>query len=298
MNPVDDLIVPAVVKAVSHVSGFRRVATVDRLIARQGRDKPVAIPKRHAQGLRVEDTEVAGLRVITLAPQAVPEATEAVVYLHGGAYVLEISRPQWSLASFLARAVPTRVHVVLYPLAPVSTAASTVPVVADVLDALGANGGGVSAVGDSAGGGIAVAATQHLVRSGRRVPTRLVLLSPWLDASLTNADVAAVEPRDPMFTRRALGHAGRVYAGDLGIDHPLVSPINGALDGLPHVTIFAGTRDILWPDARDFAAATGSTLHQRDGALHDHLLMPGPMGQRDRELLRDLLSAPSRSATP
>lgn len=296
MNPVDDVIVPAVVKAVSELTGFRRVATVDRIVARQHRTGPVAVPRRATRGLDVEDTEVGGVRVVTLTAPGAGATTDAVAYLHGGAYVLEASGTQWSLARFLARSVPARVHVVLYPLAPASTAAATVPAVADVLDALGTPGA-LSVVGESAGGGLAVAATAELVRTHRRVPHQLVLLSPWLDASLTNGDIAAVERRDPLFTRRALGHAGRLYAGELGADHPMVSPMRGSLDGLPPITIFAGTRDILWPDARDFAASAGATLHERNGALHDHLLVPGPNARRDKELLRRVLTDTASATT-
>ncbi|MDP1794809.1 MAG: alpha/beta hydrolase fold domain-containing protein [Acidimicrobiales bacterium] len=287
MNVVDDVVVPAIVKAVSERTGFRRVATVERIIARPARASVVA-PRRAVRGLRVEDTVVAGTRVVTLTPPTVAEPLDTVVYLHGGAYVLEASKPHWALAAFLARRVPARVHVVHYPLAPASTAATTVPAIADVIDAIG---GAVTVVGDSAGGGLAVAATQHLLATGRSVPTRLVLVSPWLDVSLTNPDIAAIESRDPLFTRAGLGHAGRVYAGALGVNHPFASPIRGSVDALPPVTIFAGTRDILWPDARDFAAATGAAVHQRDGALHDYVLMPGPVARRDRDLLRQVVAS-------
>jgi acetyl esterase/lipase len=287
MNPVDDLIVPAIVKAVSEVTGFRRVATVDRIVARQAGTAAV-VPSRTARRVQVEDTSIEGMRVVELSPVGVPPAAGSVVYLHGGAYVLETSRPQWSLATFLAQRVPTKVHVLLYPLAPTSTAATTVPAVAAVLDAVD---GPITVVGDSAGGGLAVAAVQHLAATGRRVPSRLVLVSPWLDAALTNPGIAPLEGRDPLFTCDALRYAGRLYAGDLAVDHPFVSPIQGPVSELPPITIFAGTRDILWPDINDFAIATNASLHRRDGALHDHLLMPGPVARRDRDLLRALLQS-------
>jgi acetyl esterase/lipase len=172
-----------------------------------------------------------------------------VVGLHGGAYVREIALPHWLSYARLVRTTGARVVVPIYPLAPRGTAGLVVPQVADLLAALvhehGATAVGV--LGDSAGGGLAMAAVQELVRRGEPTPARLVLISPWLDVTMT--DPAAREVDDPMLDPDSLEDCGRLWAGDLDTADPRVSPLFGSLEGLPPTRVYAGTRDVLYPDA-------------------------------------------------
>ena len=64
--------------------------------------------------------------------------------------------------------------------------------------------------------------------------------------------------------------AARLYAGDLDVAHPYVSPSNGDLRGLAPMIVFSGTRDLLYPDSVELAAkvrAAGGLieLHLREG---------------------------------
>src|SRR6185295_17054509 len=105
--------------------------------------------------------------------------------------------------------------------------------------------------GDSAGGGLALAYAISSIRRGRPVPAGMVLIAPWLDATLSNPEIAAVEALDPWLARPGLVAAGRAWA--MG-DHPErweVSPIYAGdedLARLPPTTVFIGTHDILHPD--------------------------------------------------
>jgi acetyl esterase/lipase len=79
------------------------------------------------------------------------------------------------------------------------------------------------------------------------------LLTPWVDVELAHAEVTSIEARDPMLAIAGALEAGRLYAGSLPTSHPAISPARGELRGLPPMTIFAGGRDILGPDAVAFA---------------------------------------------
>jgi acetyl esterase/lipase len=136
-------------------------------------------------------------------------------------------------------------------------------------------------MGDSSGGGIALALAQLLREKGREQPGNLVLLSPWLDVSLAHPDVPVFDKIDPFLDMEGLKYAGSVYARDVDPTHYLVSPVYGSLNDLAPISLFIGTRDILFPDCRklrDRAEAEGVELnyHEYESMLHDWMLISLP----------------------
>ena len=96
----------------------------------------------------------------------------------------------------MARDTGATVIVPIYPLVPQGgTAGTVVPAMADLIssqiDQHGAEN--VSVYGDSAGGNIALAAVQELVRRGDPVPSHMVLISPALDLTLSNPAIQFVD---------------------------------------------------------------------------------------------------------
>ena len=108
-------------------------------------------------------------------------------------------------------------------------------------------------VGNSAGAGLALAACQWLRDRGHRQPSRLMLISPAADASVSRPEQVEIAARDPIQDIPGIIEAGRLYAGELDVGHPFVSPLNGAFRSLAPMTIFSGTRDLLYPDSVDLA---------------------------------------------
>ena len=108
-------------------------------------------------------------------------------------------------------------------------------------------------MGDSAGGGLALALAQKLNKEKFPVqPQKSILLSPWLDVRLENPHIKKLENQDPLLSVAALRLAGDLYAKGADKSNYLLSPINGEMEGLGAVHIFTGTRDILWPDCEKF----------------------------------------------
>ena len=101
----------------------------------------------------------------------------------------------------------------------------------------------VSVLGDSAGAAITLAATQELVRRGQPVPASLVLVSPWLDATMT--DTAPAPYFDPFLNVDTLRTTGKMWAGNLSTRDPRVSPLFGSLAGLPPTYVYSGSVDLL-----------------------------------------------------
>ncbi|MFG2617576.1 alpha/beta hydrolase fold domain-containing protein [Streptomyces sp. NPDC048507] len=245
----------------------------------------------------VTRTFVGAWPVYDVSPRGAEPAAR-VLYVHGGAFVHELERPHWSLIRTLVTRARARVVVPAYILAPRGTADRTVPVAADLLSGLIAGGGAGAAVllGDCAGAGLALAAAQRLRERTGAQPSRIVLISPWLDVSMSHPDQAAIEAADPVLARPGLAEAGRLYAGNLPADDPRVSPLHGSFEGLAPLTVFTGTRDVLSTDSRELlararAAGVAVDWHEEQGLPHLYPLLPVPEGRSARERIVELIRA-------
>ena len=191
-------------------------------------------------GLHVQRSEFEGTPVWTLqSPWS--NSGKTVVAIHGGGYVNRPTIFHWLDYAAMARDTGATVVVPIYPLAPQGTAATVVPQTADLIsyeiDQHGAEN--VSVYGDSAGGGLALAAVQELVRRGDPVPSHMVLISPWLDASMS--DPASQTIDDPNLNYSETKGWGLLWAGDLDPADPRVSPLFGSLEGLPPTAVYSGS---------------------------------------------------------
>jgi acetyl esterase/lipase len=129
--------------------------------------------------------------------------------------------------------------------------------------------------GDSAGGGLALAAAQALRDSGGPLPAGLVLTAPWVDLEMANPELDASDPTDPILSRSLLGWSARLYANGLALDDVRLSPINGSMSGLPPVHLNVGTRDLLRPDVRRLRnalqeAGVPVTWIEQEGGIHTY----------------------------
>ncbi|GAA1463184.1 alpha/beta hydrolase [Williamsia maris] len=267
-----------------------------RIHAPKGSAEPTAaIRSRHT----VTQYRESGFDVHRVVPKD-GRWTRSVLYLHGGAYIAEIAPQHYGFISRLVDA-GIRVDVPIYGLAPHHTAVQAYDLIASVYRRLLADTDPVqiTVMGDSAGAGLALGFVQQSPDLGLPLPGHVVLVSPWLDATLSNPEVVAVERRDPWLSSVGLREAARVWAGDLPLDDPRVSPIRGSTRGLPPVDIWCGTRDLFLPDVlaltRDILDGGGrARLTQCAGAIHVYPVLPTPEGRTaTREIVASVVG-PSR----
>lgn len=206
-----------------------------------------------------------------------------IFYLHGGAYVHSISRLHWGFIEKISKATGCSVVVPAYPLAPVHTFVDAFrmvePLYRDIMAQVGTDD--MILMGDSAGGGFALALAQKLKAEGVNAAKHIILLSPWLDAALDDEAIAELEPKDPILGVEPLRRAAKAYAGGTQLSDYLLSPIKGDLQGLGKVSLFIGTNDVLLADARKLKAlaqAQGISINyfEYEGMLHDWLLFNLP----------------------
>jgi acetyl esterase/lipase len=217
---------------------------------RKGMETGFAFPL--AADIRVEPVDAGGVRgEWVAAPNA--GSARAVLYLHGGGYVIGSINTHRELCARIARAAAARVLVIDYRLAPEH------PFPAAVEDAVAAYQWLIGRVppeavaigGDSAGGGLTLATLLALRDRGISLPAAGILLSPWTDLALTGESLATRASLDPMITAGAQGIRGMAqsYLGNADSRNPLVSPLYGDLTRLPPLLIQVGTSEVLFDDA-------------------------------------------------
>jgi monoterpene epsilon-lactone hydrolase len=230
---------------------------------------------------KTEKLTVAGVPALWVeVPESQPQ--RAVLYLHGGGYVVGSILSHQELAARIARAAKARVLVLDYRLAPEN------PYPAAVEDAVGAyqfllDAGlapsRLTIAGDSAGGGLTVAALVALRDRGLPLPGAGVALSPWADLTLSGETITTKVTEEPVLSLESLQLWASLYAAGTDAADPLVSPVNADLSGLPPLLVQAGTSEVLLSDAERLAervrAAGGVVEYQPEpGLFHCYQLFP------------------------
>jgi monoterpene epsilon-lactone hydrolase len=207
-------------------------------------------------------------------PGARPDA--AVLYLHGGGYVIGSPRSHRHLAAAIAHAAGAPALLLDYRLAPEH------PFPAALDDALAAYewllGRGLAAgrlvvAGDSAGGGLTIATLLAARDRGLPRPAAGVCISPWVDLTCSGATYVTKAAVDPIVTRESVDMMADAYAGRSDRKAPLVSPLHADLRDLPPLLVQVGSDEVLLDDAlglaeRARAAGVDVTLEEWPTMIH------------------------------
>lgn len=177
----------------------------------------------------------------------VEHAKRTVLYLHGGGYRFGSSALAVPFASRLAAAATVRVVCADYRLAPEHPFPAALHDTVRIYEKLA--GEDVVVVGDSAGGGLAVALPLVAQQIGATAPAGLVLLSPWVDLRCESPTYDSRGATDQLFSRSAALAASDMYRQDHDADDPLVSPILGDLSSFPPTLLFAAGDEVLLGDS-------------------------------------------------
>lgn len=208
-------------------------------------------PKDEKNMYSLETEKYFDRKVFVVKPNDKNSNSMTILYLHGGAYVGELQPEHWEFIGKIATDTGATVIVPDYPLAPKYTYKDVFnmiePLYKEIVDKVGTDN--IVVMGDSAGGGIGLVLVEKITEdSNYNIPSKTILISPWLDVRMTNPEIDKVQENDKELNRETLRLAGLSYAGIDGIDSKLVNPIDGDISKLKNVTIFTGTYDILNPD--------------------------------------------------
>jgi acetyl esterase/lipase len=207
---------------------------------------------------------VGKVNTYTLVPKK-PSNPNKIIYLHGGAFISGPVLFHWEMLGRLCELTGSEIIVVLYRKSPEFPYPAQMEDLLAVYDHyMRSNGPGkICLMGDSAGGGLVAATALKLRDENRPLPAKLVLLSPWLDITLSNPDITRLEKDDKFLSREGVAKAGVRYAIHHDPKHPYLSPVYGDLRDLPETLLLVGTKELLLFDCRKFrdkALAAGVSL--------------------------------------
>jgi acetyl esterase/lipase len=205
----------------------------------------VTRPTPLARGVEIRRGMLAGRP----AEEAVPGGAgsdHAVLYLHGGGFTVGSPATHRALATHLAAAIGSRVHVLDYRLAPEHPHPAALDDVPAACRELTRRYERLALVGDSAGGWLALTAALRLRDDGGQLPAAIGLISPWLDLAGRSW---AGGPVDAMLRPSWLRRCAAAYAPGADLRDPRFAPLAADLTGLPPVIVQVGRAELLLDDA-------------------------------------------------
>jgi len=210
----------------------------------------LGLPNRRVD---VAELQVGGVPALRVQPKGAVRRRH-LLHLHGGGFVVGSARGFQGYLAELALRADAVVTSVDYRLAPED------PYPAAIDDSLAAYRAtlqdvapeSLCVVGESAGGGAAVAMLVRARDEGLAMPACAVLASPWLDLTFSGESMERNQARDVMLERRLFTAWRDAYVGDADPADPGVSPLFADLAGLPPVHVQCTTAEVLEDDARRF----------------------------------------------
>nr|ACZ16565.1 putative esterase [uncultured bacterium] len=225
-----------------------------------------------------EVKEIAGVRTYIVTPKELNErwGDRFFVHTHGGAFVFGGGDSALREAVWAAHGLGVKVVSVDYRRPPLH------PFPAAIEDALAVwrevtkdqDAAGTALFGTSAGGNIALATTLKLKELGESLPGAVFAGTPATDLENISDTWYTLEGLDPLGARDGmLAATFDIYARGADPSNPLLSPINGDLDGFPPTILISGTRDLLLSDTVRMHRAlrkvgVEADLHVYDGQTH------------------------------
>jgi acetyl esterase/lipase len=235
-----------------------------------------------------EPVDAGGVPAVWCRAKGRPAPTRTLLYLHGGGYVIGSPEGQGhaELIAHLAIQAEARVLAPDYRLAPEhrfpAPQEDAIAAYRWLLDT-GVDPGRLAVGGDSAGGALAVATLLQARHAGDALPAAVLLICPWTDPLAAGGSMEENSFCD--FGDRDL-LVGWIRAHLDGADaaHPLVSPVNADLAGLPPTLVLWGGAEILRDQIRAFvgraeAAGVEVTALEWEDMFHDWVLFATPVAE-------------------
>lgn len=198
---------------------------------------------------------IAGIHAEEIKPQAT--TTQMIFHIHGGAFFVGSLKTHRAFLSEIAVRTQMQVLHVDYPLAPDHQYPEASDAIYDIYQMLmdqGVQPKDIIVSGDSCGANLALALALKLKKEDpEHLPSGLILMSPFLDLTLTSESLRYNQKHDALLSVEALETGISYYVPkDIDPSIPEISPIFGDFSGLPPTLVQVGSKEILMDDAIRF----------------------------------------------
>ena len=175
-----------------------------------------------------------------------------LLFIHGGAFISGPAQHHWDTARTIAKQTNHAIWMCAYPKAP----ENKITKISENIDAIYSAAleryqpNQISIIGDSAGGTLATSLMQRLIENQIKLPRRIILVSPVMDASMSNPEITKVDGTDPMLSKIGVLSAKKMCAGNTDLKDLMISPLYGSFKSFPQTLLFLAENDINYPDQK------------------------------------------------
>lgn len=260
---------------IQHISGEQMQA---RLLERK---QTPEIPYIYSENIEIKGGvrkfDFDGMQVLEFNPEG---SAKTILYLHGGSYLHDPDPHHFKFLKKLIDQSDARVIFPVYPKAPWHDYAKTYDLITKLYQDISKDSD-IIIMGDSAGGGLSLGIAQYFATLGLKAPSSIIVLSPWVDLTMENPQIKEFEKVDPWLRQASSIPIAKSWANGTDVRDYRLSPTFGTLEGLQNVTIFVGTREILYPDIIAFSEKLKAknikmNLFIGEGLNHVYPLFPIP----------------------
>ncbi len=213
---------------------------------------------------------------------------EYILYFHGGAFVDAPLPFHYWFCSRLASELDATIIMPMQLMAPeyiyTQSYELSLALYEDLIKTI--NPDNLTLMGDSSGGNYVVSMGLQLRDNGIALPSNIVAFSPWLHMSSNDPAIIEVYESgiDPMIVYWACAMKGACFAGvdisgvttkeqaadllkQIPEENAYLNPYNGDFTGMPPISIFTGTHELLVVDSRNFIEKMESQYGE-DAVVH------------------------------
>ncbi|WP_195336631.1 alpha/beta hydrolase [Paraclostridium bifermentans] len=208
------------------------------------------------QDFSLNEVDIKGIKAAWIESLNSIKNKGVIIYLHGGCYIYGNINNYCTIPVQISNTTGLKVLSVNYSLAPENPFPKAIEDVQNIYEYLieeGYTSDQIVIVGDSAGGGLALATVIKLRDLKVDLPAALGLFSPWVDLTLKGDTIETLKDFDNVLSKRQLEGAAKIYAEKQELTNPLISPVFADLKNCPPMMILAGGREILLSDSINLA---------------------------------------------
>ena len=206
-----------------------------------------------------------------------------VMYIHGGGFFAEAFKAHWDMCQRLVDATGCEIYFPVYPLVPESSSKESHEMLLKVYKELlkVTPPDKITFIGDSAGGTLCLSLSMLIRDNGLPAVSELILISPGFGfREMTEEDnirLQEIKKHDFMIGQFPVLKIAALWMGELTPEDYRTDVTRGSLEGLPHITMFSGTYDILNIPARHFVQRMKDEGHpylyeEKDKGYHVYAL--------------------------
>jgi monoterpene epsilon-lactone hydrolase len=234
-----------------------------------------------ANGITLEEIQIGNIPVEKYSLNSEDSQSRVILYLHGGGYFSGSYLSHRRFVSILCKMLHLNAYSINYRLAPED------PYPAGLDDAFSAYkwlieekaipAERIIIMGDSAGGGLALALLHRIGIQKLPQPKAAICLSPWTDLTLTSETFKTKVEEDVFFNVKNMETSALAYLQMHSPKNPEISPIFADFNGFPPIFLQVGTREMLLDDSLIIAEkmkkqGVSVTLDVWEGMFHAFLI--------------------------